>query len=207
MSNAVTSRTSAVPSSLKAWSHTASNVTIAWLLISLPLQIWDTLYILLRPHTMAGGALQWPFWKPYEIYVQVDRVYGNVNDPWGGAQGAMNAIETVLYGLYIMIALNHGVPSAHGKGLQISEGVQGWIAGGRRVEGRNGNIALLIGFTAAVMTLAKTVMYCEYRFGASCRFGICCMLTSSDFVEYFAKFENVKHNDWMSLFIYYIVLK
>jgi hypothetical protein len=207
MSNAATSRTSAVPSSWTAWSHTASNVTIAWLLISLPLQIWDTLYILLRPHTMAGGALQWPFWKPYEIYVQVDRVYGNVNDPWGGAQGAMNAIETVLYGLYIMIVLNHGVPSAHGKGLQISEGVHGWIAGGRRVEGRNGNIALLIGFTAAVMTLAKTVMYCEYRFGAPSRFEILNKLTHPDFVEYFAKFENVKHNDWLSLFIYYIVLK
>lgn len=115
---------------------------------------------------MAGGALQWPIWKPYEIYAAIDYVYGwpgwESNDGFGGAQGALNAVETVLYGLYIMIIYNHSVPAATGTGLDVSsEGVGAWLSGGRKVRGKNGNRALLIGFTAAVMTLSKTVLYCE----------------------------------------------
>jgi hypothetical protein len=115
---------------------------------------------------MAGGALQWPLWKPYEIYAEIDHVYGwpgwNNNDGFGGAQGALNSIEAVLYGLYLAIVWNHGRPSAGGRGVQVGEGVKGWISGGMRVEGKTGNRALLVGFTAAVMTLSKTVLYCEY---------------------------------------------
>ncbi|KAF2649339.1 hypothetical protein K491DRAFT_698176, partial [Lophiostoma macrostomum CBS 122681] len=153
-------------SSSAGWSHTASNITIAWIVISLPLVIWDSLYILLRPHTMEGGKLQWPIWKPYEIYAAIDHVYGwpgwNNNDGFGGAQGAINAIEAVLYGLYLAIVWNHGKASKGGRGVQVGEGVSGWVAGGMRVEGRTGNRALVIGFTAAVMTLSKTLLYCEY---------------------------------------------
>ncbi|KAF2746597.1 hypothetical protein M011DRAFT_74101 [Sporormia fimetaria CBS 119925] len=181
--------TSTSTSSLQGWSHTASNVTIAWLLISVPLQLWDALYILLRPHTMAGGKLQWPIWKPYEIYAAMDYVYGwpgwNDKDGFGGAQGVLNAVEVVLYGLYIMIVMNHGVPSAGGKGAQIGEGVGGWVAGGRRIAGKRGNRALLIGFSAAVMTLSKTVLYM--------------------FNEYFCDFNNIKHNNWQMLVFYYTI--
>lgn len=115
---------------------------------------------------MEGGKLQWPLWKPYEIYAKIDYVYGwpgwNNNDGFGGAQGALNGIETILYGLYILIVLNHGIPSARGRGLQVGEGVRGWVAGGRRVEGKTGNKALIIGFVAAVMTLSKTILYCTF---------------------------------------------
>jgi hypothetical protein len=149
------------------WCHTASNMTILWLVVSLPLVLWDTLYILLRPHTMAGGALQWPLWKPYEIYAAIDYVYGwpgwESNDGFGGAQGALNAVETVLYGLYVMIIYYHSVPAPTGTGLDVkNEGLGAWLAGGRKVPGKNGNRALLIGFTAAVMTLSKTVLYCKF---------------------------------------------
>lgn len=148
------------------WCHTASNLTILWLAVSLPLVLWDTLYILLRPHTMAGGFLQWPIWKPYEIYASIDYVYGwpgwEGNDGFGGAQGALNAVETILYGLYVMIIYNHSVPASTGAGLDVSdEGWVAWLSGGRKVRGKQGNRALLIGFTAAVMTLSKTVLYCE----------------------------------------------
>jgi hypothetical protein len=147
------------------WTHTVSNVTIAWLAISLPLVIWDTLYILLRPHTMAGGALQWPIWKPYEVYANIDWVYGwpgwNNHDGFGGGQGAMNAIEAVLYGLYGMIVWNHGAWAEGGSGLQIGQGVKGWLSGGVKIRGATGNQALLIGFAASVMTLSKTMLYCE----------------------------------------------
>jgi hypothetical protein len=113
---------------------------------------------------MAGGRLQWPIWKPYEIYAAIDHVYGwpgwESGEGFGGAQGALNAIETILYGLYLMIIYNYSIPAATGTGLEVSEGLSAWLSGGRKVRGKSGNRALVIGFTAAVMTLSKTVLYC-----------------------------------------------
>ncbi|KAI4655054.1 hypothetical protein J4E85_002930 [Alternaria conjuncta] len=172
------------------WCHTASNLTIVWLAISIPLVLWDTLYVLLRPHTMAGGALQWPIWKPYEIYASIDHVYGwpgwENHDGFGGAQAMLNAVELVLYGLYAMIIYNHSVPTSGGTGLQLSEGVGKFLSGGRKVRGKTGNRALLIGFAAAVMTVSKTVLYY--------------------FNEYFSGFANVRHNDWATLLVFYLVM-
>jgi hypothetical protein len=154
------------------WSHTVSNVTLAWLAISFPLVLWDCLYILLRPHTMAGGKIQWPIWKPYEIYASIDHVYGQPGwdnkDGFGGGQGFINVIELVLYGLYGMIVYNHGVFAEGGSGVQVGQGVKGWLSGGVKVKGRSGNKALIIGFTAAVMTLSKTVLYCEWDVEKTC---------------------------------------
>jgi hypothetical protein len=115
---------------------------------------------------MAGGAIQWPIWKPYEIYASIDHVYGwpgwENHDGFGGAQGLLNAVELVLYGLYALVIYNHSVPTTGGTGLQLSEGVSKFLAGGRKVRGKTGNRALIIGFAAAVMTLSKTVLYCMY---------------------------------------------
>ena len=114
---------------------------------------------------MAGGALQWPIWKPYEIYASIDHVYGwpgwDNSDGFGGGQGAMNVIEVVLYGLYMMIVYNHGVQAEGGSGIQIGHGVKGWMSGGVKVRGRAGNQAVMLGFVASIMTLSKTVLYCE----------------------------------------------
>jgi hypothetical protein len=115
---------------------------------------------------MAGGAIQWPLWKPYEIYASIDHVYGwpgwENKDGFGGAQGVLNAVELVLYGLYALIMYNHSASAAGGTGLQLEEGFGKWLAGGRKVRGNVGNRALIIGFAAAVMTLSKTVLYCQY---------------------------------------------
>jgi hypothetical protein len=147
------------------WCHTASNLTVLWIFVSIPLVFWDSLYILLRPHTFEGGALQWPIWKPYEIYAAIDKVYSrsawDAQEGFGGAQGVLNAVELVLYGRYAGIIYNHGVPAAAGTGAQISEGVSAWFAGGMKVRGKVGNRALIIGFAASVMTLSKTVLYCK----------------------------------------------
>jgi len=116
---------------------------------------------------MAGGKLQWPIWKPYEIYAAIDYVYGwpgwNDQDGFGGGQGAMNTIEAVLYGLYLMILYNHGSQASHGRGVQVGQGVKGWLSGGVKVSGKIGNIALMIGFSASVMTFSKTVLYCRFN--------------------------------------------
>jgi hypothetical protein len=148
------------------WCHTASNLTILWIVVSIPLVFWDSLYILLRPHTFSGGALQWPIWKPYEIYAAIDKVYSrsawDAQEGFGGAQGALNAVELVMYGLYAMIIYNHGVRAPAGTGVQVGQGVGAWFAGGMKVRGKIGNRALIIGFAASVMTLSKTVLYCEF---------------------------------------------
>ncbi|KAF2824709.1 hypothetical protein CC86DRAFT_296392 [Ophiobolus disseminans] len=172
------------------WCHTASNLTVLWLAVSIPLVMWDSLYILLRPHTFAGGALQWPIWKPYEIYAAIDKVYSrsayDAREGFGGAQGMLNAVELVLYGLYAMTIYNHGVPTTSGTGVQVGEGVSAWFAGGVKVRGKVGNRALLLGFAASVMTLSKTVLYY--------------------FNEYFSDFASVKHNDWFTVFLFYGVM-
>ncbi|KAF2020607.1 hypothetical protein BU24DRAFT_3891 [Aaosphaeria arxii CBS 175.79] len=188
VSNAVASANGNGNARSVGWSHTASNITIAWVTVSMPLVIWDILYLLLRPHTMTGGMLQWPIWKPYEIYANVDYVYGQPGwdhkDGFGGAQAVLNLVEVIFYGLYIMIVYNHGKPAAGGRGLQV--GVKGWLSGGVRIEGRKGNQALIMGFAAAVMTLSKTTLYYLN--------------------EYFSDFKNTWHNDWSHFIFLYIIM-
>lgn len=190
------------------WCHTVSNITVFWLTVSIPLVLWDSLYILLRPHTFSGGKVQWPIWKPYEIYASIDKVYSrsawDAKEGFGGAQGVLNAVELVLYGLYAMIIYNHSAPARAGTGLQVSEGVSAWLSGGRKVRGKVGNRALMIGFAASVMTLSKTTLYCE------CASAIYCEareLICPDFNEYFSDFASVRHNDWFTLFLFYGVMK
>lgn len=47
------SKASAAPPGL--WCHAPDNVTLFWMAVSLPLVIWDSIYVLGRPHTMEGG--------------------------------------------------------------------------------------------------------------------------------------------------------
>ncbi|KAG6008604.1 hypothetical protein E4U21_004244 [Claviceps maximensis] len=116
--------------------HHPSPYTLAWLAVSLPLVVWDTAYVLGRPHTMPGGRAHWPLWQPYGLYGEVDYVYGwkAVHDRNGftAAQSALNVAETALYLAYLCL----------------------W----RRC-GRANALALLLGFAAAVMTLSKTLLY------------------------------------------------
>ena len=193
------------------WCHTASNLTVLWITISLPLVLWDTLYILLRPHTFAGGALQWPIWKPYEIYASIDKVYSreawDANQGFGGAQGVLNAVELVLYGLYIMILWNHGKKAAAGTGVQVGQGLGAWFAGGVKIRGEVGNRALVLGFTASVMTVSKTVLYCKCCWAFEYWSGIDVLILGVVLNEYFSDFNSVKHNDWLTLAVLYYTMK
>lgn len=105
---------------------------------------------------MPGGSLHWPLWTPYELYGRVDHVYGfkawDAGSGFTGAQGLMNLIETVLYAVYWGLWVRYGrLEGGGGDGLAK-----------RRVGGRAGGLAVVVGFGAAVMTLSKTVLYCEY---------------------------------------------
>ncbi|QYS98567.1 hypothetical protein H0G86_005745 [Trichoderma simmonsii] len=146
------SKTSATKSSKSsAFTHVPTTATLAWLAISLPLVIWDTGYVLLRPLSMPGGSLHWPIWAPYKLYGEVDHIYGfkafNAGNGFTSAQGFLNAVETLLYLWYFAAWFFSGKRSS---------------AGIKVLSGRAGARATLIGFSAAIMTLSKTVLYCKY---------------------------------------------
>jgi hypothetical protein len=144
------------------WAHTPSTLTLIWLLISLPLVAWDTGYVMLRPHSMPGGKLQWPLWVPYELYVEMDYVYGwkafNEHNGFTAAQALLNIVESLMYVYYLYIVYALGQKATAGRGAKAAGG--GFLAQ-RFVEGQTGALAALVVFSAAVMTLSKTVLYCK----------------------------------------------
>ncbi|KAG6012678.1 hypothetical protein E4U54_007362 [Claviceps lovelessii] len=160
--------------------HAPTPYTLAWLAVSLPLVIWDTGYVLGRPHTMPGGTAHWPLWTPYKLYGEVDHVYGwkALRDKSGftAAQSSLNVAETVLYLAYLYIWRSRGGRDH----AQAGTRPPAWVVGGRA-----GALALLLGFSAAVMTLSKTLLYWAN--------------------EYFSDFANVGHNDFSTLLRLWII--
>jgi hypothetical protein len=141
------SSSSAAPS---GWSHTPDPPTLFWLAVSLPLVIWDTIYVLGRPHTMENGWMHWPLWTPYKLYGEVDHIYGwkavHARNGFTAAQGMLNVFETAMYLAYWYVFFTRAKQFGQRKALV----------------GRPGAQAVLIGFSAAVMTLSKTVLYCKF---------------------------------------------
>jgi len=147
------------------WAHAPSNLSISWLLVSLPLVAWDTGYVMLRPHTMPGGSLHWPLYVPYDLYGRVDFIYGwkafNEHNGFTSAQGLLNIIESLMYGYYLYILYAYGKQSkAQGRGVPKASTV-GFLGQQRFVDGRMGGIAVLVAYSAALMTVSKTALYCK----------------------------------------------
>ncbi|KAK4041344.1 hypothetical protein C8A01DRAFT_45494 [Parachaetomium inaequale] len=163
---------------IPGWSHTPSTPTLLWLAVSLPLVAWDTAYMLLRPHTMPGGALHRPLWVPYALYGEVDHMYGfkqwDLRNPFAAAQSLMNLAETLLYLAYLGLWYVYGTRAGTGT-----------AAARRAVGGRVGALAVLVGFSAAVMTVSKTVLYWV--------------------LEYCSGFDNIGQNDFWTLFVLWII--
>ncbi|KAF3001570.1 hypothetical protein E8E14_000635 [Neopestalotiopsis sp. 37M] len=174
-SKAVAVDTAANP---QVWYHAPDRATLLWFAISLPLVIWDSIYVLGRPHTMEGGSLHWPLWAPYKLYGETDHVYGwkafNARNGFTAAQGSLNVVETAMYLAYIYLYFNQGKP------------VGGVLGGEKRVlTGRAAGQAVLLAFSAAVMTLSKTVLYWA--------------------CEYFSGFDNIGHNSLPDLILLWII--
>ncbi|KAK4539092.1 hypothetical protein LTR36_001930, partial [Oleoguttula mirabilis] len=195
-SSAATTRTTA-PTSMPprrsaAWSHTPSNLTLIWLAISLPLVIWDTGYVMLRPYSMPGGFLHAPLWKPYGLYGTIDHVYGfkayNAHNGWTLAQGSVNAVETAAYLLYLYLVYAHGEQAAtQGRGApdKAALGRLRGLGESRTVHGRVAAGAVVLAYSTAWLTFSKTVLY---------------WLT-----EAFSGFDNIGHNDPLTLFFMWII--
>lgn len=152
--------------SRKPWSHTPSLLTLAWLGISLPLVVWDAFYVLARPHTMPGGKLQWPLYMPYELYGQVDYIYGwpawHAKNGFTAAQSALNVVETAGYAFYLYLVYAHGrTEDVQGTGAPDKQFV-GKLSRSRTVHGKTAAQALVVLYGIALMTLSKTVLYCMY---------------------------------------------
>jgi len=116
---------------------------------------------------MPGGSLHWPIWKPYELYGKVDYIYGwkafNENNGFTAAQTFLNVAEELMYIYYLYIMFAHGRQStAAGRGAPKPATV-GFLGQQRYVDGSQGAIAVLVGYSAAVMTVSKTVLYCKFR--------------------------------------------
>ncbi|KAI0118695.1 hypothetical protein GGR51DRAFT_129758 [Nemania sp. FL0031] len=158
-----------------SYAHAPSALTLFWLAVSLPLVAWDCGYVLLRPRTMAGGDLHWPLWTPYALYGEVDHVYGwkafNAGNGFTGAQGLLNVVETLMYAYYALAYFRHAVNVP--------------VTGKKAVVGRTAARAVLVGFSAAVMTLSKTVLY-----------WLC---------EYYSGFDNIGHNSLPDLILIWII--
>jgi len=138
---------------------------------------------------MPGGKFHWPLWVPYDLYGKVDYIYGwkayNEHNGFTAAQTLLNVVETAMNFYYLYITYAYGKQRAgHGRGAPKPTTV-GFLGQQRAIEGREGVVALLVGYTAAVMTVSKTVLY-----GMN---------------EYYSGFENIGHNSFRDLVFLWII--
>ncbi|KAJ9496887.1 hypothetical protein H2202_007664 [Exophiala xenobiotica] len=111
---------------------------------------------------MPGGKLHSPIWTPYALYGTVDYVYGwpawDNHVGFSAAQALLNAFETVMYIYYLAIIIKSGADK-YFTARSIDEFFVG--SGEKTVSGPGVARAVLVLFSSAVMTLSKTVLYCN----------------------------------------------
>ncbi|KAF7588462.1 hypothetical protein BBP40_005688 [Aspergillus hancockii] len=172
------------------WVHTPSAAITIWLVLSVPLVLWDASYVLLRPHSMPSNKLHSPLYTPYALYGTVDYMYGwpafNARNGFTAAQTVMNLVECVGYIHYLWIVYRHGVSASGGRGQRKTKKGSMWLLKADKViSGRTGATALLIAFGASLMTLSKTILYWLN--------------------EVFSGFDNIGHNDTITLIFYWVI--
>jgi hypothetical protein len=118
----------------------------------------------------------------------------------------MNVVETLGYLYYLWIVYRHGATVVSGRsGKKLKKGFVWLLAGEKVVAGRTGAIALLVAFTASVMTLSKTLLYCKSL--VVLLSGRWLVLTLIGLNEFFSGFDNIGHNDAASLIFLWIIPK
>ena len=66
-----------------------------WLVITSLICTWDSAFVLLRPRSLPGGDLH-KYFFPYAKYIKIDRMYGDMQNPFAESQGYLNVAEIVL---------------------------------------------------------------------------------------------------------------
>lgn len=111
---------------------------------------------------MPGGSLHWPLWTPYALYGTVDYIYGwpawNGHVGFTAAQASLNTVETVMYIYYLTVVIRNGA-----QGIFSFRDLYEFFVGDvdKAIAGPGVAKAVLVLFSAAVMTVSKTVLYCE----------------------------------------------
>lgn len=158
--------------------HVPSGAITLWLIFSVPLVLWDASYVLLRPHLKLESKLHSPIWTPYALYGTIDYLYGwpafNARNEFTIAQTILNLIETAGYIYYLVIVYTHGVTAGNTSRGQrkTKKGPMWMLKESKVVTGRPGATALLVAYSASVMTLAKTALFCESPLCCKDWFGI-----------------------------------
>ncbi|CAG8415766.1 unnamed protein product [Penicillium salamii] len=152
----------------RKWTHTPAAAVTIWLLVSVPLVLWDASYVLLRPHSMPGGRFHSPVFTPYALYGTIDYIYGwpafKARNGFTAAQTILNLFETAGYLWYLAVVYVYGSTVVSGRGSpQTSKGLLWLLKGNKVVAGR-------IGLN-----------------------------------EYCSGFDNVGHNDPLTLTLYWII--
>ncbi|KAL0945404.1 hypothetical protein HGRIS_000896 [Hohenbuehelia grisea] len=131
----------------------------AWFILTAPIMIMDAFYCLLRPRSMTGGDLHWMF-PIYELYQEIDHVYGvkayENGEGFASAAAILNLLEISANLLYLFTT--HILPHP---------------------------AAPLIGYSGALMTLSKTILYVAQ--------------------EYFCDWCAIGHNDFGVAMVFWFV--
>eukprot|EP01123_Difflugia_compressa_P007801 TRINITY_DN2173_c0_g1_i1.p1 TRINITY_DN2173_c0_g1~~TRINITY_DN2173_c0_g1_i1.p1 ORF type:complete len:170 (-),score=16.99 TRINITY_DN2173_c0_g1_i1:156-665(-) len=83
---------------------------LLWLFISSLVVFWDVSFVLLRPRSMKGGDLFW-LYTPYELYIEVDRAYGDLKNTFVISQSYLNILENILNFIAIFTHFLHSPSS------------------------------------------------------------------------------------------------
>jgi hypothetical protein len=134
----------------------------------------------------------------------VDFFYGwpalEAHDGFTAAQSIMNIVETVMYFAYLWIVYTYGFRESDKSG----KGTSNAILGRRKIVGKEAGLAVLIIWSAAVMTVSKTLIYrkcffSQRRFKADSKFPV--------LNEACSGFRHTGHNDWYTLCWAWIIPK
>ncbi|EEH39614.2 hypothetical protein PAAG_01803 [Paracoccidioides lutzii Pb01] len=173
----------------RQWRHTPSKIVTPWLCLSIPFVLWDASYVLCRPHSMPGGKLHY-LWTPYGLYGKIDYIYGwpawSNGNGFTSAQVIMNLVESSCYLFYLHVLFQYGTTLDQNEGRKGgTTRKSGPLDPKKYIVGRLGAIAVLVVFSASVMTVSKTVLY---ALNEAC-----------------SGFDNVRHNGFWTLILLYII--
>lgn len=159
---------------------------------------------------MPGHKLHSPVWTPYALYGTIDYIYGwpafNARNGFTVAQTVLNLVESAAYLYYLFIIYKYGATmttGGRGKQRKTRKGLLWMLKGDKVVSGRTGATALLVAYSASVMTSSKTVLYCESNSVRQSK----ATNELSGLNEAFSGFANIGHNDALTLITLWIIPK
>ena len=135
-----------------SWSHTPRLPILIWCLWVFPFTLWDTVYLVLRPHSLPNHKWHSPYFSgTFTVWASIDHIYGqqgyHEKEGFVLAQSVMNMLEATLCIAYAHIIWKSGTGSF-------------WSA---KVTGKAGAQAVMIGLGAGYVTAVKTALYCRFN--------------------------------------------